>query len=159
MTHRDMSYELDGVFAGRNAGELVSVKPARTRIARAPGLKPVGRLPGGDVRNISPELAHKLSFSAPRNITAHRTKNLGIGMGRNIQPDLYHNGTDLADDDADMPFEGRRGTADLACETLPQLAGIPQRRALVAGVELLLNDWGSGESAGGYRGGCRDAAG
>ena len=44
---RNMSYELDDVFASRNAGELVSVAPVRQRIVRSSGLTQVSNLPLG----------------------------------------------------------------------------------------------------------------
>ena len=43
---RDMSYDLDAAFAGRNAGELQSVKPSRSRIRRTGGI--VVETPDGD---------------------------------------------------------------------------------------------------------------
>ncbi len=50
---RSMSYELDGAFASRNAGELVRTQQTRTVVRRTPGLtatnanEPLGRrIPG-----------------------------------------------------------------------------------------------------------------
>jgi hypothetical protein len=36
---RDMSYELDDVFADRNAGELVLTEQRKTKVLRTPGLR------------------------------------------------------------------------------------------------------------------------
>lgn len=64
---RDMSYELDGVFAQRNAGELVKVVQTKTRVMRAPGLaasnvhatnRGLGRrVPGPTTQRLNPPMA------------------------------------------------------------------------------------------------------
>lgn len=38
MADREMSYDLDGVFATRNQGQLVAAVPTQTRMLRTPGL-------------------------------------------------------------------------------------------------------------------------
>jgi hypothetical protein len=43
MVDRDMSYELDDAFAGRNAGELQEAEVVQTRTMRTPGLKSLTR--------------------------------------------------------------------------------------------------------------------
>ena len=39
MVDRDMSYELDDAFSGRNAGELQEAEVVQTRAMRTPGLR------------------------------------------------------------------------------------------------------------------------
>jgi hypothetical protein len=36
---RDMSYDLDAAMASRNDGEMQNLAPARTRLARSPGVR------------------------------------------------------------------------------------------------------------------------
>lgn len=43
MTQRDMTYDLDGVFASRNQGQLVSAEQTQQQIVRTPGLRPIQR--------------------------------------------------------------------------------------------------------------------
>jgi hypothetical protein len=43
MSQRDMTYDLDGVFASRNQGQLVSAQQSQQQIVRTPGLRPVKR--------------------------------------------------------------------------------------------------------------------
>ena len=38
MSQRDMSYSLDGVFATRNQGQLISSQKTQTKMVRTPGL-------------------------------------------------------------------------------------------------------------------------
>lgn len=44
-----MSYDLDGVFASRNQGQLVSTVAQQQRTLRTPGLVPLRRTPNGFV--------------------------------------------------------------------------------------------------------------
>lgn len=105
---RDMSYELDGMFSGRNAGELVTVQQTRTKVVRSPGLHPVARMPGGDVKNITPALAERLRASQPRPIFGKGFSPLSIPMAKSLSKPIFHQPSDLAeyDDDYDMPFDG-----------------------------------------------------
>jgi|GEM_PF-6904947 hypothetical protein len=98
---RDMSYELDSVFSGRGAGELVQVQQPRTRMSRTPGLQQTTR---SSVTKISAPLDHKLSTSHPHNITAHNTKSLAHGLGKPLNARFYTEPSDLA------------GIEDLACD-------------------------------------------
>jgi hypothetical protein len=47
MSQRDMSYDLDGVFASRNQGQLVSAQASQQHIVRTPGLVPLQRTQNG----------------------------------------------------------------------------------------------------------------
>ena len=47
MTDRHMNYDLDGVFASRNQGQLISSAPAQSRIVRTPGLVPMTKTANG----------------------------------------------------------------------------------------------------------------
>jgi hypothetical protein len=47
MSQRDMSYDLDGVFASRNQGQLVSAQASQQQIVRTPGLVPLHRTQQG----------------------------------------------------------------------------------------------------------------
>lgn len=47
MSQRDMSYDLDGVFASRNQGQLVSAQVSQQQIVRTPGLVPLRRTQNG----------------------------------------------------------------------------------------------------------------
>lgn len=96
---RDMSYDLDGMFAGRNAGELVTVQQTRTRVQRSPGLAPMARMAGGDVRNLTPLMAHKLGYSRPRPILRHPSKRIDASGARNIQKSFYTPASDLGDNE------------------------------------------------------------
>lgn len=90
MADRDMSYELDGVFASRNAGELVSVHQTRTKVVRASGLQRLG----------SPLGTPKTTRLAAKPYT-----NLDRGMGtpmrgsanRNLNPPMSRPATGLSD--------------------------------------------------------------
>jgi hypothetical protein len=42
-----MSYDLDGVFASRNQGQLVSAQASQQQIVRTPGLVPLRRTQNG----------------------------------------------------------------------------------------------------------------
>jgi hypothetical protein len=138
---RDMSYELDGVFSGRNAGELVQVRPARTRIGRTPGLKQQ------TVRSISAPLSSPMHSQRPHNITAHNTKSLAHGLGKSLNAPFYRNAGDLAGeeddlacddpmgeyaDDADMPFSGM---GDI---TLPFVGPVSKTGLVIAGIAGLI---------------------
>lgn len=46
MSQRDMSYSLDGVFATRNQGQLISSHKTQTKMVRAPGLVPMAQTGG-----------------------------------------------------------------------------------------------------------------
>lgn len=46
---RDMSYDLDGVFASRNQGQLVSTVAQQQHTVRTPGLVPIRRTANGFV--------------------------------------------------------------------------------------------------------------
>lgn len=98
MTDRDMSYELDGIFNTRNAGELVTVQQTRTRVRRSPGLAPAARMEGGDVRNLTPAIGRSMSIGMGRKIGAGNPRNLSIGMGRNLGNPMFRRPRDLADD-------------------------------------------------------------
>lgn len=63
---RDMSYELDGIFANRNAGELVKVTTTKTRMTRSPGLASLGqRVAGPTTRRLNPPMSHPISHESP----------------------------------------------------------------------------------------------
>lgn len=47
MTDRHMNYDLDGVFASRNQGQLIASEPVQRRMVRTPGLVPMRKTPGG----------------------------------------------------------------------------------------------------------------
>src|SRR5260221_14162250 len=93
---RDMSYDLDGIFATRNAGELTSVKQVRTRVTRAPGLERAHRADGGDVTSLTPPIGRKMHATAPRPILRFPAKPLGAPAGRNLSTPIYHRPPDLA---------------------------------------------------------------
>lgn len=101
---RDMSYELDGMMSTRNAGELVAVRQVRTKVQRSPGLTPVARMSGGDVRNLTPALGRSLRIPNGKPLFAFKPKHLDAAGPRNIQKDFYNRSADLAGDD--MPFGG-----------------------------------------------------
>jgi hypothetical protein len=133
---RDMSYELDGVFSGRNAGELIQVKPARTRIGRAPGL--MQQRPAATTHRISAPLSTPMHEPHPHNITAHNTKSLAHGLGKPLNASLYHYPDDLAGeedlacDDADMPFDG------MGDVTLPFVGAVSTTGLVLAGIAGLI---------------------
>lgn len=41
MTDRSMNYELDGIFASRGQGQLITSQPEQQRMIRTPGLVPM----------------------------------------------------------------------------------------------------------------------
>ena len=43
MTDRSMNYDLDGIFASRNQGQLISSEPTYRNTVRTPGLTPMRR--------------------------------------------------------------------------------------------------------------------
>ncbi len=135
---RDMSYELDGMFAGRNAGELVSVKQTRTRISRSPGLAPAARMAGGDVRNLTPAMAHRIPRAHVKNIVRPGFKSLGIPMAKSLSQPIFKQPGDLADDgydyDYDMPFSGMDGLPDTV--NLPLLGPVNTYVAIGGGLAL-----------------------
>lgn len=112
---RDMSYELDGMFSGRNAGELVAVRQTRTRIKRSPGLAPVARMAGGDVRNLTPAIANRIPRSHVRNIVRPGYRSMSIPLAKSLSMPIFKQPGDLADYDAayDMPFDGISGALGL----------------------------------------------
>ncbi len=64
---RSMSYELDGAFSNRNAGELVNVQRTKTVMRRTPGLTasgadmPLGRRVGGPAtRRLDPQAFRRI---------------------------------------------------------------------------------------------------
>ncbi len=57
--NRDMSYELDDVFADRNAGELVLTEEVKTKVLRTPGLR---HLDPPEDHNIPTPTARSLSI-------------------------------------------------------------------------------------------------
>ncbi len=57
---RDMSYDLDDVFSGRNAGELISEPVVKTRVLRTPGLRV---LEGPQTKSLDPALDRSLSIA------------------------------------------------------------------------------------------------
>ena len=97
MTDRDMSYELDGIFNTRNAGELVTVRQTRTKIRRSPGLAPAARMSGGDVQNLTPALSHPMRSRRPRNISPGMARSLGLPMARSLSNPIYRVPNDLGD--------------------------------------------------------------
>ncbi len=140
---RDMSYELDGMFAGRNAGELVSVRETRTRIKRSPGLAPVARMAGGDVRNLTPPLAHRMHASHPRNIVRPGYHSLGLPLAQSLSRPIFSQPGDLAGDDYDssydMPFDGMNGFMGMPDSiNLPIVGPVNTMVALGAGTVLAL---------------------
>lgn len=44
---RDMSYDLDGVFATRNQGQLINQQKVQNKVLRMPGLVEMGRPKSG----------------------------------------------------------------------------------------------------------------
>jgi hypothetical protein len=108
---RDMSYDLDGMMATRNAGELVAVRQTRTRVQRSPGLTPVARMAGGDVRNLTPAMSRSLRIPNGKPLFRYAPKRLDAAGPRSIQKDFYNPATDLAGDD--MPFDGGMGAINL----------------------------------------------
>lgn len=108
---RDMSYDLDGMMSTRNAGELVAVRQTRTRVQRSPGLSPVARMAGGDVRNLTPAIGRSLRIPNGRPLFKHAPRPLDAAGPRSIQKDFYNRATDLAGDD--MPFDGGMGAINL----------------------------------------------
>ena len=107
---RDMSYELDGMFSGRNAGELVAVQQTRTRIKRSPGLAPVARMAGGDVRNLTPAIANRIPQSHARNIVRPGYRSMSIPLAMSLSQPIFKQPGDLA---GDMPFDGISGMLGL----------------------------------------------
>lgn len=144
---RDMSYELDGVFSNRGAGELVQVKPARTRIGRAPGLQQ--QRPASQGRNISAPFATAMHEPHPRNITAHNTKSLAHGLGKPLNAAFYNRANDLAGDedlacdDGDMGMgmgdmdagDPMPGMGDI---TLPFIGPVSKTGMVIAGIAGLI---------------------
>jgi len=57
MSQRDMSYDLDGVFASRNQGQLVSAQVSQQQTVRTPGLVPLRRTQNGFLPLGQPVLA------------------------------------------------------------------------------------------------------
>lgn len=45
MTKRSMTYDLDGIFASRNQGQLISSEVAQRKMIRTPGLVPIRTSP------------------------------------------------------------------------------------------------------------------
>lgn len=82
---RNMSYELDDVFASRNAGELVSVAPARQRIVRSSGLTQVSNLPLGTrlgtpkTRRLDPPMSRRIPSQHARRIAGPQDPRLTQG--------------------------------------------------------------------------------
>ena len=109
---RDMSYDLDGIFATRNAGELTSVKQVRTRVTRAPGLERAHRADGGDVVNLTPALGQRMHGTAPRPILRFPAKPIDASQGRSLTTPFYHRPGDLAD--INLPVVGAVSPLTLA---------------------------------------------
>lgn len=129
---RDMSYELDGMFANRNAGELVSVKQTRTRIQRSPGLAPAARMAGGDVRNLSPAMATRIPSSGVRNIVRPGYRSMSLPMARSLSMPIFKQPGDLAE--YDMPFDGISGMLGLPDSiTLPVVGPVNTMVAIAGG--------------------------
>jgi hypothetical protein len=97
---RDMSYELDGIFSSRGAGELVTVKQTRTRVTRSPGLAPAARMAGGDVRNLTPAIGRPMHRPHPRNISPALARSLGLPMAKSLALPIFSRPGDLADGDS-----------------------------------------------------------
>jgi hypothetical protein len=113
--HRDMSFDLDGIFSTRNAGELTSVKQVRTRVTRAPGLERAHRADGGDVTVLTPAIGRKMHASAPRPILRFPAKPLDASAGRSLTTPFYHRPGDLAGlGDVTLPVIGTVSTISLA---------------------------------------------
>ncbi len=62
---RDMSYDLDDVFSGRNAGELVSHQVTKTRVLRTPGLRVLST---PHATNLDPHMDTSLSHPLSKSI-------------------------------------------------------------------------------------------
>ncbi len=78
---RHMSYELDGAFMGRNAGELQNVEVAKTRVTRAPGLQYVHNGHGGHRgrnlgRPLDPPMSDTLHARQPTALFPSRTRRI-----------------------------------------------------------------------------------
>lgn len=90
MADRDMSYELDGVFSTRNAGELVSAERPKMKIVRNSGLKRLG----------TPLGTPKTTRLLPTPYT-NLNHSLGTKMGTprttSLDPAMSHPATGLAD--------------------------------------------------------------
>lgn len=116
---RDMSYELDGVFSGRGAGELVQVRPARTRIGRTPGLKQQ------TTHSISAPLSHPMHQQRPHSITAALAmRNLDASRGKSLNAPFYRNPSDLAGEEDDLACDDPMGEYADAGEPMPGMGDI-----------------------------------
>jgi len=112
---RDMSYELDGIFGTRNAGELVTVQQTRTRIKRAPGLAPAARMAGGDVRNLTPAIGTPMRGPLPRTISPALARSLGIPLAKSLEKPIFNVPRDLAGlGDVNLPIVGTVSVGMLA---------------------------------------------
>lgn len=85
---RSMSYELDGAFAGRNAGELVSVQKSRTVVRRTPGLTASGadlslgrRIPGPKTVRQMPMMDRRIPTMHNRALSTERNTRLVEARG------------------------------------------------------------------------------
>lgn len=127
---RDMSYELDGIFSSRNAGELVSVKQTRTTVKRSPGLAPVGKFSSKGYYSITPSSGSNLTPPmALHNLTRPLGRNIDGNAGKNLTPRFYKNPSDLAEDFDDQ-MEGL---------TLPLIGEVTiTKAAIAAGIGFLV---------------------
>jgi len=103
---RDMSYELDGMFANRGAGELTTVQQMRTRVTRAPGLAPMARMAGGDVRNLTPAIGRSLKIPNGTPLFHRQPKRIDAAQPHNLEKGFFHKAGDLADYEDEMQFDG-----------------------------------------------------
>jgi len=118
---RDMSYELDGVFSGRNAGELVQVRPARTRIGRTPGL--MQQKSRHSARPISAPFYSPTHTDTPHSITAHNTRSLAHSPDKTLNAKFYNRAPDLAGDE-DLACDDPMGEYEDAGDPMPGMGDI-----------------------------------
>jgi hypothetical protein len=103
---RDMSYDLDDVFAGRNAGELLTEEVTKTRVLRTPGLRV---LPAPHAQNLDPRMDQSLSNPLGRSLSN------GIDT---VPNDL----AGLLDGDINLPIVGAVSKKQLAIGAVAGLA-------------------------------------
>jgi hypothetical protein len=99
---RQMSYELDGAFAARNAGELQTVHVAKTRIARVGGLQQLPR--GNGFRNSKLTqganfLTHKLTGKSAQPLFKSGVSRIAGPVTDSLALPIGSKPTDLADYD------------------------------------------------------------
>ncbi len=130
---RDMSYELDGIFATRGAGELTTVQQTRTRVTRAPGLAPMARMAGGDVRNLTPSIGRSLKIPNGTPLFHRQPKHIDAARAKNLEHGFAHKANDLADYEDDMQFDGLDTLVNL-----PLVGAVSVKTLALAGVAAAL---------------------